>query len=130
MIPDLQVETARVMDELFSPHPVADSRELALAIGPSDVPELHSPNWKPFKSERGAAVTAAVTHDLRPKKGTSGIGRCEFERVEASAGFEPAVEVLQPVRPCIPDADLSSSRIRFVATPYDGRRPSTTSKWW
>jgi len=41
------------------------------------------------------ALTAAVTHDLRPRKGTSGTGRCEFEKVEASAGFEPAVEVLQ-----------------------------------
>jgi len=38
MIPDLQVETARVMDELFSPRPVTDSREPALTIAPGDVP--------------------------------------------------------------------------------------------
>ena len=45
MIPDLQVETARVMDELFSPRPVADSSEPALAIAPtakSCTPEMEA----------------------------------------------------------------------------------------
>ena len=45
MIPDLQVETARVMDKLLSPRPVGN-REPALAIAPSDCPRVALPKME------------------------------------------------------------------------------------
>ena len=45
--------------------------------------------------QRGVAVTVAVIAQLGRTKYHIGTGRSEFKDLEASAGLEPAVEVLQ-----------------------------------